>query len=101
VAVIGSSALTPLPLLSVVLHTLVQAYSMGMVRANDSLCLAPLMTDPLTVQRIHTFHSSMHLLALLLPGKSLPPASLQNHTVSPWPNAAKASSWPAFWLTTH
>jgi hypothetical protein len=68
VAVISSSALTPLPLLPVVLHLLVQVYSVGMVRANASLCLAPLMVDPLTVQRIHTFHSGMHLLALLLPG---------------------------------
>ena len=68
VAVISSSALTPLPLLPVVLHFIVQVYSVGMVRANDTLCATPLMTHPLTVQRINTFHSSMHLLALLLPG---------------------------------
>jgi hypothetical protein len=71
VAVISSSALTPLPMLPVVLHLLVHIYSLGMVRANDSLCATPLMTDPLTVQRVHTFHSGMHILALLLPGRVL------------------------------
>jgi hypothetical protein len=64
------SLVTPLPLLPLVPHLLLQAYSVGMVRANGSLCAAPLLADPLTVQRIRAFHGGMHLLALLLPGKA-------------------------------
>ena len=59
---------TPLPLLPLVPHLLVQALCVGMVRANPSLCGMPLLAHPLSAQRISAFHATMRLLTVVLPG---------------------------------
>lgn len=48
-------------------HVLTQI-SVLLCRNNNTLCSTALLTAPLTQRRIDTFHSGMHLLALVLPG---------------------------------
>ena len=67
-AVIVSSLLYPLAVVPVVPSLLLLAYSLTMVRSNPTLCAAPLLTHPLTAQRIRSFHGAMRLLTLMLPG---------------------------------
>ena len=44
--------------LDVLPHVLIQIYSLLMVRNNSSLCSAPLMTDPLTLERMRAFNTA-------------------------------------------
>ncbi|KAL4419852.1 hypothetical protein ABPG75_006950 [Micractinium tetrahymenae] len=86
VAVFLSSLMTPLPLMPLVPHllvqvysvpTLVQVYSVALVRANDSLCATPLLAHPATAARISALHQAMHLASMVLPGsigQSISPA---------------------------
>ncbi|KAL4419555.1 hypothetical protein ABPG77_006886 [Micractinium sp. CCAP 211/92] len=68
VATLMGAMFNPLPLLPLLPHVAVQAYSVFMVRGNSSLCVAPLLSHPLTAQRIRSLHSAMRLLAAFLPG---------------------------------
>ncbi|PRW58844.1 MAD2L1-binding isoform X2 [Chlorella sorokiniana] len=68
VAVMLLSSITPLSILPLSAHLLLQLYAVLMVRGNSSLCAAPLLRDPLTRARISRFHSAMGLLAYMLPG---------------------------------
>ncbi|KAL4430336.1 hypothetical protein ABPG77_002142 [Micractinium sp. CCAP 211/92] len=77
VAVFMSSLMTPLPLMPLMPHLLLQACSVAMVRANGSLCATPLLSHPATAARISSFHQAMYLASMLLPGsvgQSISPA---------------------------
>lgn len=66
------------------------------VRDNSSLCATPLLSHPLTAQRIRSLHSAMRLLAAFLPGKSRvrPAAAARRIAVVGWSGVACARSPP-------
>ena len=67
-ALVVASVLTPLPLLPLVPHLALQAYSVALVRSRTTACAAPLLAHPTTARHILAFHRAMHLLVLVLPG---------------------------------
>lgn len=68
VAVAAAPLVTPLSLLPLVPHLLLQCYAVAQVRRNSSLCTAPLLVHPRTKALFSRFHSIMNGLAQLVPG---------------------------------
>lgn len=68
VAVLMAVMLNPLPLVPLVPQMLLQVYAVAMIRSNNTLCATPLLSAPLTTQRIRRFHSLLHIFSQALPG---------------------------------
>lgn len=62
--------LNPLPLVPLVPQMLLQVYAVAMIRSNNTLCATPLLSAPLTTQRIRRFHSLLHIFSQALPGEA-------------------------------
>ena len=70
VAVCLAPLVQPLSVLGLLPQAALQLYAVVMVRGNRSVCAAPLLMHATSKARIHTLHSVMRLVALLLPGKA-------------------------------
>lgn len=125
-AVLMAAMLNPLPLVPLAPQLVLQAYAVAMIRSNNTLCATPLLSAPLSAQRIHRFHSLLHALSHVLPGEGYrgcqvrgllccghagshatpvrcgatpppPPACSRNHPSNRWRGPVHVSAAEAFW----